>query len=155
MSPTTQAWASRARRPRSTTSRATVVEVRAAASPAATCSSSASRRVDPAAAARDSGPPRRASAMTSPATSAMGRAVLRAWRRSRWNAASGSRPSRATSTPLACSIRTRLVSACRNWPTSVWLASSRTPPWTTPAISSANASSPPSSSGVQGRGLLA
>jgi hypothetical protein len=58
-----------------------------------------------------------------------------------WNAWSNVIPSVAATIPLACSIQTRLASACRSWATSTWWlanstavrTSSRSPPRTPPA----------------------
>jgi hypothetical protein len=75
------------------------------------------------------------------ATSASLREDDRARPRSWWNAWSNVIPSVAATIPLACSIQTRLASACRSWATSTWWlanstavrTSSRSPPRTPPA----------------------
>jgi hypothetical protein len=75
------------------------------------------------------------------ATSASLRDDDRARPRSWWNAWSNVIPSVAATIPLACSIQTRLASACRSWATSTWWlanstavrTSSGSPPRTPPA----------------------
>jgi hypothetical protein len=59
------------------------------------------------------------------------------------------------STPLACSIQTRLVSACRSWATSTSRLASSTPVLTSSAVTTASAPSASTSPGDQARGWLA
>ena len=66
----------------------------------------------------------------------------------------GSVPWVAASTPLACSIQTRLVNAWRSWATSsLWLASS-TLVWTSSPATAANSRAASSSWAVQARGRV-
>ena len=79
----------------------------------------------------------------------------RARLRSCWNAASGLTPRVAASTPLACSIQTRLASACRSWATSTSRLASSTPVLTSSAVTTASAPNASTSVGVQARGWVA
>jgi hypothetical protein len=56
---------------------------------------------------------------------------------------------------LACSIQTRLPSACRNWATSTSRTASSTPVLTSSAVTTASAPSASTSVGVQARGWVA
>jgi hypothetical protein len=70
------------------------------------------------------------------------------------DASSGSIPWVAASTPLACSIQTRLVSACCSWATSTSRLASSTPVLTSSAVTTASAPNASTSVGVHARGWV-
>jgi hypothetical protein len=78
----------------------------------------------------------------------------RAVARSCWNAASGSLPWVAASTPLACSIQTRLVSACCSRASSSSRLASSTPVWTSSPATTASSRIASSSCGLHARGRV-
>ena len=79
---------------------------------------------------------------------------VRALTRSCWNAVSGSLPSVAARTPLACSIQIRLVRACCSWATSSSRLASSTVVWTSSPATAANSPIASSSWVVQARGWV-
>jgi hypothetical protein len=64
-------------------------------------------------------------------------------------------PSVAATIPLACSIQTRLASACRSWATSSWWLANSTAVRTSSAVTTANAPSAWTSAGDQALGWVA